>query len=136
MTTFVLHPQLAKDTALIGRIGECLLLLMKDARYPWLILVPEQEGLRELHDLSDDQFSSVTQIIKQTSLRLQTLTESLKINVAALGNMVPQLHIHIIARREDDASWPGPVWGVGTAEPYTEDELSVLVATLKESLLA
>ena len=121
MTTFVLHPQLAKDTALIGRIGECLLLLMKDARYPWLILVPEQEGLRELHDLSDDQFSSVTQIIKQTSLRLQTLTEALKINVAALGNMVPQLHIHIIARREDDASWPGPVWGVGTAEPYTEE---------------
>ena len=107
MTTFVLHPQLAKDTALIGRIGECLLLLMKDARYPWLILVPEQ-GLRELHDLSDDQFSSVTQIIKQTSLRLQTLTEALKINVAALGNMVPQLHIHIIARREDDASWPAP----------------------------
>ena len=136
MTTFVLHPQLAKDTALIGRIGECLLLLMKDARYPWLILVPEQEGLRELHDLSDDQFSSVTQIIKQTSLRLQTLTEALKINVAALGNMVPQLHIHIIARREDDASWPGPVWGVGTAEPHTEDELTVLVATLKESLLA
>ena len=85
MTTFVLHPQLAKDTALIGRIGECLLLLMKDARYPWPILVPEQEGLRELHDLSDDQFSSVTQIIKQTSLRLQTLTEALKINVAALG---------------------------------------------------
>ena len=136
MTTLVLHPQLAKDTALIGRIGECLLLLMKDARYPWLILVPEQEGLRELHDLSDDQFSSLTQIIKQTSLRLQTLTESLKINVAALGNMVPQLHIHIIARREDDASWPGPVWGVGTAEPYTEDKLTVLVATLKESLLA
>ena len=136
MTTFVLHPQLAKDTALIGRIGECLLLLMKDARYPWLILVPEQEGLRELHDLSDDQFSSVTQIIKQTSLRLQTLTEAPKINVAALGNMVPQLHIHIIARREDDASWPGPVWGVGIAEPYTEDELTVLVATLKESLLA
>ena len=136
MTTLVLHPQLAKDTALNGRIGECLLLLMKDARYPWLILVPEQEGLRELHDLSDDQFSSVTQIIKQTSLRLQTLTEALKINVAALGNMVPQLHIHIIARREDDASWPGPVWGVGTAEPYTEDKLTVLVATLKESLLA
>ncbi len=136
MTTFALHPPLANDTALVGRIGECLLLLMKDARYPWLILVPEQEGLRELHDLSDDQFSSVTQIIKQTSLRLQTLTEALKINVAALGNMVPQLHIHIIARREEDASWPGPVWGVGTAEPYTEDELTVLVATLKESLLA
>ena len=74
MKTFVLHPQLAKDTALIGKIGDCLLLLMKDARYPWLILVPEQEGLRELHDLSDDQFTAVTQIIKQTSRRLQSLS--------------------------------------------------------------
>jgi len=135
MKTFALHPQLAKDTALIGHIGECLVLLMKDARYPWLILVPEQEGLRELHELSDDQFSAVTQTIKQTSLRLQSLTEAPKMNIAALGNMVPQLHVHIIARREDDASWPAPVWGVGTAEAYTKEELEVLVATLREELL-
>ena len=135
MKTFVLHPQLAKDTALLGHIGECLLLLMKDARYPWLILVPEQEGLRELHELSDNQFTAVTQIIKQTSLRLQSLTGAPKMNIAALGNMVPQLHVHIIARREDDASWPAPVWGVGAAEAYTEEELKVLVATLREELL-
>lgn len=135
MKTFVLHPQLAKGTALIGKIGDCLLLLMKDARYPWLILVPEQVGLRELHDLSDDQFTAVTQIIKQTSLRLQSLSGAPKMNVAALGNMVPQLHIHIIARRENDASWPAPVWGVDAPEAYTEEELKVLIATLREELL-
>ena len=135
MESFVLHPQLAKDTALIGRIGECQLLLMKDARYPWLVLVPEQVGLRELHELSDERFSTVTQIIKRLSRGLQTLTGAPKMNIAALGNMVPQLHIHIIARREDDASWPGPVWGVGTAEAYTDDELRVLAATLQEALL-
>lgn len=135
MESFVLHPQLAKDTVLLGRIGDCQLLLMQDARYPWLILVPEQADLRELHELSDERFSTVTQTIKRLSRSLQTLTGAPKMNVAALGNMVPQLHIHIIARREDDASWPGPVWGVGTAEAYTEDELSVLVATLQEALL-
>ena len=135
MESFVLHPQLAEDTAWIGRIGECQLLLMKDARYPWLVLVPEQTDLRELHELSDERFSTVTQIIKRLSRGLQTLTGAPKMNIAALGNMVPQLHIHIIARREDDASWPGPVWGVGTAEAYTDDELGVLAATLKEALL-
>ena len=130
MKTFVLHPQLAKDTALIGKIGDCLLLLMKDARYPWLILVPEQEGLRELHDLSDDQFTAVTQIIKQTSLRLQSLSGAPKMNVAALGNMVPQLHIHIIARYQSDAAWPGPVWGVGQAESYSADQLQQTLSDL------
>ena len=135
MESFVLHPQLAKDTALIGRVGECQLLLMKDARYPWLVLVPEQAGLRELHELADERFSTVTQVIKRLSRGLQTLTGATKMNIAALGNMVPQLHIHIIARREDDASWPGPVWGVGTAEAYTDDELRVLAATLQEALL-
>ena len=135
MKSFVLHPQLAKDTALIGRTSDCLLLLMKDARYPWLILVPEQKGLREMHELSDERLSRVSQTIKRLSIGLQTLTDAPKMNIAALGNMVPQLHIHIIARREVDASWPGPVWGVGAAEAYTDDELRVLVAALQEALL-
>jgi len=135
VNSFALHPQLEKDTALIGRTSDCLLLLMKDARYPWLILVPEQEGLREMHELSDERFSMVSQTIKRLSLGLQTLTGAPKMNIAALGNMVSQLHIHIIARREEDASWPGPVWGVGAAEAYTDEELSVLVAALQEALL-
>jgi diadenosine tetraphosphate (Ap4A) HIT family hydrolase len=88
-----------------------------------------------MHELSDERLSRVSQTIKRLSLGLQTLTGAPKMNIAALGNMVPQLHIHIIARREEDASWPGPVWGVGAAEAYTDDELRVLVAALQEALL-
>lgn len=131
---FSLHTQLAADTSLIGRLSGCQLLLMNDARYPWLILVPEQDGLRELHELNDQTFHAVTHAIKSLSASLQALTEAPKMNIAALGNLVPQLHIHIIARRHDDAAWPGPVWGVGTPKPYSEDERRVLLATLREEL--
>ena len=131
---FSLHTKLAADTSLIGRLSGCQLLLMNDARYPWLILVPEQDGLRELHELNDQTFHAVTHAIKSLSASLQALTEAPKMNIAALGNLVPQLHIHIIARRHDDAAWPGPVWGVGTSEPYSEDERLVLLATLREEL--
>lgn len=135
MADFELDPKLRSDTVDVGEMCGCRLLLMNDARYPWLILVPTQAGLRELHELSDDAFTAVSGAIKNLSLRLQTLTEAGKMNIAALGNQVPQLHIHIIARREDDAAWPGPVWGVGAAQPYTEDEKQILVATLQEHLL-
>lgn len=134
MALFSLHTQLAADTSLIGRLSGCLLLLMNDARYPWLILVPEQDGLRELHELNDKTFQAVTRAIKSLSASLQALTEAPKMNIAALGNLVPQLHIHIIARHHDDAAWPRPVWGEGTPEPYSEDERQVLLATLREKL--
>ena len=134
MALFSLHTQLAADTSLIGRLSGCQLLLMNDARYPWLILVPEQDGLRELHELNDKTFQAVTRAIKSLSASLQALTEAPKMNIAALGNLVPQLHIHIIARRHDDAAWPRPVWGEGTPEPYREDERQVLLATLREKL--
>ena len=134
MALFSLHTQLAADTSLIGRLSGCQLLLMNDARYPWLILVPEQDGLRELHELNDKTFQAVTRAIKSLSASLQALTEAPKMNIAALGNLVPQLHIHIIARRHDDAAWPRPVWGEGTPEPYSEDERQVLLATLREKL--
>lgn len=136
MTDFELDPRLAQDTLEVGHIAGCRLLLMNDARYPWLILVPERSNLRELHDLNDDEFSAVTGAIKHLSTGLQALTEAPKMNVAALGNQVPMLHIHIIARRPDDPSWPGPVWGNGAAVAYTQDEQEVLIATLQEQLLA
>ena len=134
MALFSLHTQLAADTSLIGRLSGCQLLLMNDARYPWLILVPEQVGLRELHELNDKTYLTVTHAIKSLSASLQALTEAPKMNIAALGNLVPQLHIHIIARRHDDAAWPDPVWGLGTPEPYSEDEHQVLLVTLREEL--
>ena len=93
-------------------------LLMKDANYPWLILVPALPGLRDLHDLSADWYPTAMGEISRASAALSDLFDPIKINVAALGNQVPQLHIHVIARFKTDAAWPGPVWCTGTPEPY------------------
>ena len=135
MDGFALHPQLAKATVLIGHRAGSQLLLMNDARFPWLVLVPTHDDLRELHELTEASFTEVTKGIKQISEKLQRLTNAPKMNIAALGNQVPQLHIHIIARRHDDPAWPGPVWGVGEPLPYGEEEQNVLIRTLQEQLL-
>tara|TARA_Y100000991_G_C21951715_1_gene340121 strand:- start:763 stop:1173 length:411 start_codon:yes stop_codon:yes gene_type:complete len=136
MDSFALHPQLAKDTELIGRIAGCQLLLMNDARYTWLILVPEHDNVQELHELAEASYVEVTQGIRQISEKLQALMNAPKMNIAALGNQVPQLHIHIIARRHDDHTWPGPVWGAGEAVPYDKREQRLLIATLQKQLLS
>ncbi len=135
MDGFALHPQLAKDTVLIGHLAGSQLLLMNDARFPWLVLVPTHDELQELHELTEASFTEVTQGIKQISEKLQRLTNAPKMNIAALGNQVPQLHIHIIARLHDDPAWPGPVWGVGDPLPYGEEEKNVLIKTLQGQLL-
>ena len=134
MDGFALHPHLAKDTVLIGHLASSELLLMNDARFPWLILVPAHGDLQELHELTEASFTEVTQGVKQISEKLQRLIDAPKMNIAALGNQVPQLHIHIIARRHDDPAWPGPVWGVGASVPYGESEQKVLIETLQELL--
>jgi diadenosine tetraphosphate (Ap4A) HIT family hydrolase len=121
---FTLDPQLSADTYPVGETDLCRVLLSKDARYPWLILVPKQPGLRELHDLcAADQMRLMTDIT-HISHALQQAFQADKVNVAALGNMVPQLHIHIIMRYRDDAAWPGPIWGVGTAQNYSDAALT------------
>ena len=98
--------------------------MSRDARYPWLILVPRQADLREMHDLSNaDQMRLMTDIT-HISQAMQTAWQADKVNVAALGNMVPQLHIHIIMRYRDDAAWPGPIWGVGAAQHYSDAALT------------
>lgn len=131
---FKLHTQLAKDTVKIGSTDMCLVLLAKDSRFPWIILVPHQEGLRELHDLSPfDQIQVMAEITHLTQA-LQLAFGAEKTNVAALGNMVPQLHIHIVMRNSDDAAWPGPIWGVGTAEPYTKAGLKETKAIVESCL--
>jgi len=136
MADFELDPRLAQDTWQIGQIAGCRLLLMNDARYPWLILVPEITGVTELHELSRDTFTQVTQAIADISKSLQSMTGAPKMNIAALGNQVPMLHIHIIARRSDDAAWPGPVWGHGDPVPYSEHAGQTLLTALQETLLS
>jgi diadenosine tetraphosphate (Ap4A) HIT family hydrolase len=116
--TFVLHSRLAGDTFEIGRLQLCRVLLMNDARYPWLILVPERAGLVELVDLDVDEHHRMADEIRHTSLAMRELFKPDKLNVAALGNMVPQLHVHVIARYIHDDAWPRPVWGGMPAPPY------------------
>ena len=134
MSDFILHSKLAADTFEVLSLKVSQLLLMNDARYPWLILVPEVSDMRDLHNLSTKQYHSVTQEIAQVSKVLESVTQAHKMNVGALGNMVPQLHIHIVARQANDAAWPAPVWGVGEAQPYSQDAAKTLVQQIASKL--
>tara|TARA_Y100000991_G_scaffold204448_1_gene179967 strand:- start:117 stop:521 length:405 start_codon:yes stop_codon:yes gene_type:complete len=131
---FQLHPQLEADTHLICRTENCQILLMDDARFPWIVLVPEVADIRELYELKERQQQQAYQSILRISKSLAEYSNADKMNVAALGNQVPQLHIHIIARYETDAAWPGPVWGVGQAEPYRPDQLQQRLSDLGATL--
>ena len=132
--SFRMHPQLEADTHLICRTENCQILLMDDARFPWIVLVPEVADIRELYELKARQQQQAYQSILRISKSLAEYSNADKMNVAALGNQVPQLHIHIIARYETDAAWPGPVWGVGQAEPYRPDQLQQRLSDLGATL--
>jgi diadenosine tetraphosphate (Ap4A) HIT family hydrolase len=133
MATFELHATLAADTVEVERWDLCHVLLMKDANYPWLILVPARWGLRDFHELEPHELSIMTAEIVRACKTLETLFDPVKLNVAALGNQVPQLHVHVIARREDDPAWPKPVWGAAAARSYDDAALSTRIAQLREA---
>ncbi|WP_166265948.1 HIT domain-containing protein [Marinobacter caseinilyticus] len=121
--SFQLHERLAADTISLGRTELCELRLMNDSSWPWVLLVPRRPDIREIYELSEaDQI----QLLKESSALGQGMMAVFagdKLNVAALGNMVPQLHLHHIVRFEGDSAWPGPVWGKQAAMPYTDDML-------------
>jgi len=123
---FILHPRLEADTHFVTKLGICNLYLMDDQRYLWTILVPALPDLVELHDLTPEDYVDVMATVRRISEVLKTGFEAKKINVGALGNLVPQLHIHILARNERDFAWPGPVWGQGSAEPYKAPAIEIL----------
>jgi len=131
---FQLHPQLEADTVLVGRFPLSLLLLSKDANYPWCILVPQREGMEEIYQLdSADQL----QLLHESSLLAETLAALFaadKINVATIGNMVPQLHMHHVVRFKSDVAWPRPIWGAVEAVAYQEDMLAHRVERIATSL--
>lgn len=133
MTDFALHAQLAADTIFVTKLDLCQLLLMNDSSYPWLVLVPQRSGLRDLHDLSPHDASVMSEEYRHVSRTLQRLFNADKMNVAALGNMVPQLHVHVIARFEADPAWPGPVWGVQPMKPYTAKDLQDTLSLLQNA---
>jgi len=119
--SFSLDRRLEADTLEIGDLALSRLLLMNDSRYPWFILVPRREGLREIVDLDAGSRTLLIEEIAAVSSFLRALPGVEKINVGALGNVVSQLHAHVVGRRAGDPAWPGPVWGAGVAEPYARD---------------
>ena len=130
MSDFTLHPRLAADTAFIGDWPLSQILLMNDSRFPWLILVPRRASLTELFDLDREGQSMLIGEIAAASQRLKTWAKADKINVAALGNQVPQLHVHVIARRIGDSAWPNPPWS-GKSIPYEDSERKRITTELK-----
>jgi diadenosine tetraphosphate (Ap4A) HIT family hydrolase len=134
MDSFQLHERLAADAAFLTDWGLSRLLLMNDARYPWLILVPRRFGLTEIHELKHAERMVLIEEINRASLALKTITNAVKINVGALGNLVPQLHVHVVARKIGDVAWPGPVWGNGQAVAYEQGVKNTLIAQLRDDL--
>lgn len=132
--TFALDPVLAADTAEVCALPLCRVRLMRDARYPWLILVPAMAGLAEISDLAREGRIQLTDEVDAASRALQQLYTPTKINVGALGNVVRQLHIHVVARTGDDPAWPGPVWGHSPPEAYAPDALQARIAEIAAAL--
>ena len=133
-TDWSLHPQLAADTVPVCDLALSRLLVMNDGNFPWLILVPRRAGVSEIIDLGDEQALLMNEL-SLVSRALKDETRCDKLNVAAIGNMVPQLHVHIVARRKDDAAWPKPVWGALPRRAYAADALERFVAAIRDRVL-
>ncbi|HEY7885724.1 MAG TPA: HIT domain-containing protein [Cellvibrionaceae bacterium] len=131
---FTLDQRLQDDSHIIGRFSLSLLLLSKDANYPWLILVPEREDVFELFHLSRDDRAQLMRESCHLADVMTSILDADKINVAALGNVVPQLHLHHIARYRNDPAWPAPIWGKVPAKAYDSEQLQALVAKLTNAL--
>ena len=131
---FALDPRLAADTHRVGDLALSRVLLFDDARFPWLVLVPRQPGLRDLIDLRHDDQHQLLDEINRCAHVLHALDRPDKLNIAALGNVVAQLHVHVIARYESDAAWPRPVWNVGERDPYAPDAVQRRLRPLRAAL--
>lgn len=131
---FELHPDLARDGIEVMDLRLSRLLLMNDAAWPWLVLVPQRPNKKDFHDLDPMDQYRVCDEITLCSQAFSRLFSPDKVNVAALGNMTPQLHIHVIARFTDDPAWPGPIWGTQEKQPYAAHQLEERVLALRREL--
>lgn len=134
MSDFRLDDRLARDSDLVTVLGLCQLRILKDSRWPWLMLVPQRADKTEIFDLAPLDQALLTFETNTVAAALKKTTGATKVNVGALGNIVRQLHVHVIARFEGDANWPGPIWGFGQAEPYTPEKQQEFLNRLAENL--
>ena len=134
MTTWSLDPQLAADTVAVGDLALSRVLLANDANYPWLILVPRRPALTELIDLEPNEQVQLLAEIDAAARALKSITECEKFNIAAIGNVVAQLHVHVVARRHSDAAWPKPVWGAAPPVGYDAAVRNGLIGALRRAL--
>ena len=133
-TPFVLDPRLAADTVALADLALSHLLLVDDVRFPWLILVPRRPDKRDLVDLDEADLAQLMAEVRSACAALRSVTRPHKLNVAALGNMVPQLHVHVIARRSSDAAWPRPVWGVTPPLAHDAGEVQNFISALRRKI--
>ena len=135
---FVLHPRLMADTAVIADWSLSRVLVMNDKRFAWIVLVPRRSDVSEIFDLDEASRAVLTSEIARVAERIKAWARIRgacdKVNIGMIGNLVPQLHVHVVARAKGDAAWPGTVWGVGQAVPYGAAELSRVVTELRDTL--
>ena len=132
--TWSLHPQLARDTINIGDLPLSRVLVVNDANWPWLLLVPRRLDVGEIIDLDEVEQAQLMTEIARVARALKAVTACTKLNIAALGNIVPQLHVHVIARREGDTGWPRPIWGAAPALPQDRHEIDPFISTLRRKI--
>jgi diadenosine tetraphosphate (Ap4A) HIT family hydrolase len=129
-----LHPQLKRDTIEIGDLPLSRVLVIRDANYPWLLLVPRRPETVEIIDLDEVEQAQLMTEVSRTARALKEVTKCDKLNIAALGNAVPQLHVHVFARRTSDAAWPRPVWGVAPPLPHDAGEVQNFISALRRKI--
>lgn len=134
MGDFELDERLVRDSGFVTVLGLCQLRILNDSRWPWLLLVPQRSGVTEVFDLTPLDQALLTFETNTVAAALKKITGATKINVGALGNIVRQLHVHVVARFEGDPNWPGPIWGFGQAVPYDESQKQDFLKKLVEAL--
>ncbi len=133
--TIAIHPQLAKDCLPIVNLGVCRIYLQNNSHFPWLVLIPMREGITEIFDMNTEDYEQVMSEVRHVTRHFASLTGADKMNVATLGNVVPQLHIHVIARFKDDPAWPNPVWNTALPpSPYPTDKAEAFIKELRAIL--
>ncbi len=134
MLDFHLHPRLEQDCFLVGDLALCQLLLMNDSQYPWFILVPRRAGLTEIYQLSLDERQLLLAESCLLAENLQSIYQADKLNIATIGNLVPQLHMHHVVRYRSDLAWPAPAWGKAPALPYAQHIADMHITRMRETL--